>query len=392
MGRREKKYSGVSPGSKSTISIRFEYPTPENRQREFLQLQPTPANLERAYRHLGAIKDAIKMGTFDYAATFPKSKRALKYTNCTLVYEYLNAWLSRQKHIKSGTRVFYNRIIQGQIKGSPLEKTPLVSLTWSMVRDWALEMDVLPKTRSSRLTVLRGALDDALDDGIITINPLIGKRLKKQSVIIQSEATRVDPFSWDEQSAINKAASHQFGTMLTFSFFTGLRPEEIRGLTWDRVDFVGRTVLIDRVITDASLGKFEPPKTQHSYRTVDLVEPAFDALVSYKQYSFLAGHLIFLNPNTGQPYSTTNKIRTQWISVLKKAGVRYRVPYQTRHTYASTMLAVGEDLAYIAKQMGHSDITVTLKYYARFIQNTGIRHGKKLEDAFNLSNQKSARG
>ena len=170
--------------------------------------------------------------------------------------------------------------------------------------------------------------------------------------------------------------------MLIVSFFTGMRPEEMRGLTWDRVDFVGRTVLIDRVITDASLGKFEPPKTQHSYRTVDLVGPAFDALVAYKQYSFLQGHLIFMNPQTGRPYSTTNKIRAQWISVLKKAGVRYRVPYQTRHTYASTSLAVGEDLAYIAKQMGHSDISVTLKYYARFIQNTGVKHGSKVEEAY----------
>ena len=65
--------------------------------------------------------------------------------------------------------------------------------------------------------------------------------------------------------------------------------------------------------------------------------------------------------------------------------MRYQVPYQTRHTYASTSLAVGEDLAYIAKQMGHSDISVTLKYYARFVKNTGVKHGSKVEEAYKNS-------
>ena len=109
-------------------------------------------------------------------------------------------------------------------------------------------------------------------------------------------------------------------------------------------------------------------------------------LKAYKEYSFLKGvepnDIVFMNPLTSQPWSTTNKIRAQWKQALKKAGVRYRVPYQTRHTYASTMLAVGEDLTYIAKQMGHADSSTTLKYYARFIQQTGVKHGSKLEEAY----------
>jgi integrase len=67
---------------------------------------------------------------------------------------------------------------------------------------------------------------------------------------------------------------------------------------------------------------------------------------------------------------------------LKKAGIRYRIPYQTRHTFASQMMAAGENHGFIAQQMGHEDIGVTLKYYARFIQNSGIKHGSKLEVAY----------
>ena len=380
MGR-QKTYKGVKAFG-STISIRFAYPDPQTWQREFIKLEPTPANLELCYVHVTQIKRAIKEGHFDYIATFPDSPRALLYTNREFLYTYLKSNLAKQTHIVAGTRKFYNAIIEGQIKNSPLAQVALVDVTWAMVKDWAMAMDVLPKTRSTRIRVIRNGIEDAIEEGIAKTNPLVGKKLKKQSVIIQSEATRIDPFSWTEREAILAAAHKQFSLQLTFQFFTGLRPEEIRGLTWDRVDFVGRTILIDRVITDASLGQFEPPKTQASFRTVELVGPAFKALMAYKEYSFLSNRHVFLNPITGKLWSTTNKIRAQWIIALKKAGVRYRIPYQTRHTYASQMLNAGEDLGYIAQQMGHADISVTLKYYARFIKNTGVKHGSKLEAAY----------
>ena len=41
----------------------------------------------------------------------------------------------------------------------------------------------------------------------------------------------------------------------------------------------------------------------------------------------------------------------------------------------SLMLNAGEDPGYIAQQVGHADISVTLKYYARFIKNTGVNTG-----------------
>ena len=387
MGRPKKQqYLNVSKASKSTIEIVFYYPTSEDRQRERLRIEPTPANLKRAYVHLAQINEAIKLGTFDYLATFPTSDRAKLYSNRRTFGTFLKHWLTAHYSIGPGTYTFYRRIIEGQVLKTQLAKVRVADLTWAMVKDWALKMDVLTSTRSQRIAVLRDALNSAVEDGIITVNPLLGKKLKKQTVVIQSEATRVDPFSWDERDAIIRAAPRQFGLQLMFQFFTGLRPEEIRGLCWSRVDFIGCTVLIDQVIVDASPNTFQPPKSQASYRTVEIVEPAMQCLRAYKEYTFLRASdpddIVFMNPLTGAPWSTTNKIRAQWKQVLKKAGVRYRVPYQTRHTYASTMLQVGENLEYVAKMMGHEDSTTTLKYYARFIQQTGVKHGSLLEEAY----------
>ena len=387
MGRQaSKQFPNVRPATKSSIEIEFNYPTPQNRQRERLKFEPTPANLKRAYVHLAQINAAIAAGNFDYIATFPNSPRALLYSDRKNFYTFLEHWLNSHYSIGPGTYIFYKRIINGQLLGTELANTCVVDVTWAMVKDWALAMDVLPSTRAQRIAVLRDALNEAVEEGIISVNPLLGKKLKKQTVVIKSEATRIDPFSWEEREAIIRAAPRQLGLQLMFQFFTGLRPEEIRGLCWCRVDFVGCTVLIDQVIVDASPNTFQPPKSQASFRTVDVVEPAMKCLKAYKEYSFIKStppnDIVFLNPLTGQPWSTTNKIRAQWITALKKAGVRYRVPYQTRHTYASTMLAVGENLSYISKQMGHADSSTTLKYYARFIQQTGVKHGSKLEEAY----------
>ena len=386
MGR-QKTYHGVKPSEgKNTISVRFTYPYGKKRQREFIKLEPTPANLELASLHLRQINIAIKNGTFDYAKTFPESPRAALYANRRLFGTFMVHWLANHYVIGPGTYTFYRRLVEGQVLKTPLAKICVADLTWLDVKNWALAMKVLAATRSQRVAVLRDALNSAVEEGIITANPLLGKKLKSPKVVIKSEATRIDPFSWDERDAIIRAAPRQFGLQLMFQFFTGLRPEEIRGLCWSRVDFIGCTILIDQVIVDASPNKFQPPKSQASYRTVDLVGPAMKCLLAYKEYSFLKGvepnDLVFMNPITGAPWSTTNKIRAQWIQVLKKAGVRYRVPYQTRHTYASTMLQVGENLEYVAKMMGHEDSTTTLRYYARFIQQTGVKHDSLLDEEY----------
>src|SRR5438874_4124793 len=66
-----------------------------------------------------------------------------------------------------------------------------------------------------------------------------------------------------------------------------------------------------------------------------------------------------------------------WIPALKKAGVRYRKPYQTRHTYASMMLMAGENPMWVAKQMGHTDWSLTAKRYSRWIPSDMPDAGQK---------------
>jgi integrase len=50
--------------------------------------------------------------------------------------------------------------------------------------------------------------------------------------------------------------------------------------------------------------------------------------------------------------------------------VKYRCPYQTRHTFASMMLSSGKNPMWVASQMGHADWGMIRKVYGRWISQS----------------------
>jgi integrase len=67
---------------------------------------------------------------------------------------------------------------------------------------------------------------------------------------------------------------------------------------------------------------------------------------------------------------------------LRLAGVRYRRPYQTRHTYASMMLTAGESPMWVAQQMGHRDWGMIRRIYGRWISDAQPDAGLRAEALF----------
>lgn len=136
-------------------------------------------------------------------------------------------------------------------------------------------------------------------------------------------------------------------------------------LEWGDIDWLKGTVRVSRAVV---LKKSKGTKTKSGLRDVLLLPPALEALQNQKAYTFLEGQRVFFNPRTNTPWETDGQIRkTCWAHILKKAGIRYRNPYQTRHTYASMMLSAGENSLWVATQMGHKDTEMIIKHYGRWI-------------------------
>lgn len=58
--------------------------------------------------------------------------------------------------------------------------------------------------------------------------------------------------------------------------------------------------------------------------------------------------------------------RVSWTEMLKRLEIRYRRPYNMRHTYATAMWMAGMTPAFCAKQLGHS-VEVFLRTYSKWL-------------------------
>jgi integrase len=373
---------GVKAASESSIEISFMYRG--TRCRERIPLKPTSANLKRAENHRSAILHAIATDSFDYAATFPNSTNAAKFAtqkgDVELLENYLDKWLDAQKqHLKTSGYNGYRKIVMGKL--IPWFGHLHVSAVGKKdVKQQLAKVNAANKTLANIQSVLRKALQDAVDDELIEVNPLHGWCYAKKEELRKGEA--IDPFTKDEQSVILQNLEGQGRNLIQFAFWTGLRTSELVALDWGDVDFVRGVVVVSRAKTQTAKTA-EVPKTDAGRREVKLLASALEALQAQKPHTWLAGAEIFQNPQTGKRWAGDQPIRkTLWTWALKRGGVRYRYPYQTRHTYASMMLSAGEHPMWVAKQMGHADWTMIARTYGKWMPDADQLAGSKAELVF----------
>lgn len=351
------------------------------RCRERVSLKPTATNLKKAQQHKAAIEHAITQGTFDYSVTFPGSPRAAKFapeTSLETVGGFLTRWLeAKRKHVSSSTFDGYRKMVELRLVPA-LGHHLVVDLKRKAIRDWLDGLEISNKTLSNIQSCLRSAMNDAVDEELVDINPLSGWTYARKEAPPREDD--VDPFTPEEQQAILATLAGQAKNMVQFALWTGLRTSELVALDWGDVDWMRGEVMISRAMTQAAGGAAEVTKTAAGRRSVKLLRPALEALTAQKAHTFLADQEIFQNPRTLERWTGDQPIRkTMWQPAMKRAGVRYRRPYQTRHTYASMMLSAGEHPMWVAKQMGHSDWTMIARVYGRWMPSADEAAGSKAE-------------
>lgn len=372
---------GVRAASASSIEITFQYQGVRCRER--IALKPTAANLKKAEQHKAAVEHSISMGTFDYSATFPKSKRAQAFKepgDRRNIGVYLTEWVERKAPmLKSSTVQYYKDTINGKL--IPMFGDLAFSdLSKKVIRDKMSAYPVGNKTLVNVQSCFRSALNDAVEDEIIDTNPLSGWSYRNREKL--KEEDDVDPFTAEEQAAILAATHKDCWPQLQFSFWTGLRPSELIALEWGDIDWIEGEIRIVRAKTRAANAP-ESPKTTSGRRTIKLLGPAREALIQQKAATWLAGGRIFVNPVIKKPWEHAGQIyKVVWVPAMKKSGVRYRRPYQSRHTYASMMLSAGEHPMWVAKQLGHKDWTMIARVYGRWMPSADIGAGGRAEALF----------
>lgn len=360
--------------------------------KESLNLEPTKPNIRYAANLRGEILRAIELGTFNYADYFPESPRAEEFgfvAGGATVGGELREWMKIAR-LAPSTRLTYERVVQGYLLPW-FDRTRLRDLTAPMIRAKVMavrttraagEEPVTLKTARNILTPLASMLELAFGDGKIATNPMDRVKLERfwPAEHVRSD-WEADPFAWAEMAAIFAACDGgeqgEEADYWRHAFGTGLRPSEQIELRWPVVDLVQRRLRVEvaRVTARAApeTGKrtgtaVKPPKTRAGLRDVDYTAGAWEALQRQQKRTRLAGAHVWRDVRYSAPWRNEEALRKRWKTILRRGGVRYRNPYQTRHTFASTLLAAGHAPAWVAVQMGHETVEMLERTYGKWIR------------------------
>jgi integrase len=342
-------------------------------------MAPTPANVRYAHRLAGEIRDKIRFGTFVYADYFPASKNATTASGVSLG-DRLDTWYESLVGKETSTLKGY-RVARDWWKAKLGKKPARAVVKSDVLTALASEPTWTGKTRNNKLSVLRQAVALAIEDGVMLRDPTAS--IEK----FAHQDPEPDPFDRDEVEAILAGLAKHYGEQVAryfgVKFFTGLRTSESLALKWEAIDWRRKTL---RVGSGVVLGEHKDRTKTNVARHVELNSRALAFLKEQKASTFLQpGGWIFPDPRTGERWTDDEPPRElYWRPCLKRLGIRYRSPYETRHTYATMMLMAGMTPAFAAKQMGHS-IEQFLRTYSKWIDGgqNAVEMGK-LEALFSL--------
>lgn len=285
--------------------------------------------------------------------------------------DYFNAWVAQLTGITPRTRADYIAMRRRYLTTLDPIPLPLVSRAHVAAVVNKLDADGLaPKTIKNVMHMLSSVLAFAVDDGVLTKNPVNRVRLPKQRV------TETAPkfLTYDEAGALVEATPDHYRPLVTFLLGTGLRWSEATALQARHIDLSAGTVRVQRAWKRIPGGwEIGPPKSAKSNRTVNAAVPALGAVMGLLKKP---SDYVFTTPN-GHVVRHSNFYNRIWVPSCERAGLDPRpTPHDCRHTFASWLISDGIGLEAVQDQLGHESYETTRKVYAHLMPAVGVAAGK----------------
>ena len=201
---------------------------------------------------------------------------------------------------------------------------------------------------------LKGAILDALDDGLIERDPT-------RKAIIKGKSPRTKRIKYLNQFELHTLIAHlDLREEVNWDWFillvakTGMRFSEALAVTPADFDFARQTLSVSKTWDYKGNGGFLPTKNHSSVRKIQI-----DWQVVVK-FSELTRRL----PENQPIFVGATKIYNSTVNdVLTEISI-----HGLRHTHASLLLFAGVSIASVARRLGHASMTTTQKTYLHIIQ------------------------
>lgn len=338
--------------------------------------------------------------------------------------DYLDYWMKEhcEINLKYHTIQAYQNIIKNHIKPK-LGFYMLSQLTTSVIQEFInniyLEKGFSKNFLKNILKVLKGSLGYATDVvGFIKVNSSLKVRLPKYDI---PDSDPVYILSNEEVEKILERFSNNPCVYYAFltAYYTGLRVSEVFGLTWDDIDFVKRTITVNKNIlkknqaggtkkrlisgNSTTVWYFGTCKTKGSYRTIEIGDTLLKALKKYKEEQiqnrkdYGDTYMKHYKKIVNNPYNNKPEIKIinayaelevpleeVKLVFLKKNGVfegtdSCKYPFKVIHyelgipcrfhdfrdTHATRLIEAGADIKAVSKRLGHSNIRTTYEIYVK---------------------------
>jgi integrase len=243
--------------------------------------------------------------------------------------------------------------------------------TWHRLGDpagWLERIDAdLPALWEGQ--VLRAAMARAgLEAGVIHVIP--GGQVMAAAVRAV-EAGQVPGLTRREEFFTDDIHLNDIGAWLIA--MTGMRGSEAAGLTVDRVNFLHKTITIDRQLARDIHGPdlFGPVKTPSSNRVIPMADDLAVILLEHIESRPPGPDGLLFRGRQGNPFTSTRRSEA-----FRAAAAGLGLPeaargwHALRHTFGSQLLASGVDVVTVSGWLGHNGPAETLATYAHVNQAT----------------------
>ena len=305
--------------------------------------------------------------------------------------EWMELWYKTysKPHIRLTTQLCYENRIYLHIIPS-IGEIPLNKLTQSDLQKFYA--DLKKNGRKSKVerygtgvsdrlvrschATCRTALQKAVDEKLISVNPAIGcklppKKAQEMQVLTHEEMRRF----------LIQSKQDDFYELALLELATGMRRGEICALKWSDLDFETGALHIQRQAYHVDHGVvISEPKTKQSCRSIILPPSVLNVLRQYRET--VDSEWMFPSPvKEGEPLNP-NGVYRKMVKILDRAQCKRVRFHDLRHTFATTALEHGMDIKTLSAIIGHVSSATTLDIYSHITDEMQANAANKIEKRF----------
>jgi len=308
---------------------------------------------------------------------------------------YADKWLKDYARVecKTSTADGYEGVIEQYLRPR-FGNRPLDQIKRDDVKAMINELiakDLSRNTVRNALCVIRGIFNEAIEAGIIEVNP--AARLGRFTRTAKTGEVNGISLTSAEAEQFLQAAKEicpEYHPLFLMALRAGLRRGELVAVQWGDIQFGKDEDDANRfIVVQHNYVRREHTTTKsHKSRRVDMSRELRRTLLEVRDKRLLEAFLegkndisderVFPSPE-GAILDPDNLYHRYFLPVLTKAGIRKVRLHDLRHSFGSLLIQNGASIVYVKEQMGHSSIQVTVDTYGHLIPGANVSFVDRLD-------------